>query len=345
MMGHRAWGGKAALGNSSVVFAFFWSISSLLMGAPAPRVDGTTSTAGFSAPLLTSTPTITPSPTNHTPTLTPTPTPRPDLLAVSGILPPSGPAAGGTAVTITGANFAPGASASIGGAPATGVFVQDGGHISATVPALPAASLNDVVVPNPNLDSATLRKGWLADFLDVPQSNPFHGDVETAFRAAVTAGCGTGMYCPDAAVTRAQMAVLLLKAKYGGAYVPPMCSGIFADVSCPSLYANWIEFLYTYQISAGCGGNLYCPDVPVKREQTAPLLLKARHGYDYLPPACQGVFGDVACPGMFADWIERLAAEGITAGCGGGDFCPNSPVTRGQMAVFLAKSFFLLPVE
>jgi hypothetical protein len=268
------------------------------------------------------------------------------LLVVSGILPPSGPASGGTAVTITGANFAPGASAAIGGVPATGVVVQDGGHISATVPSLPAASLNDVVVANPNLDTATLRKGWFADFLDVPQSNPFHGDVEKVFRAAVTAGCGPGLYCPDAGTTRAQMTVLLLKADYGAPFVPPMCAGIFDDVSCPGPYADWIEFLYTYRISGGCGVNLYCPDVPVTRGQMAPLLLKARHGFDYLPPPCQGVFGDVDCPGnMFVDWIERLAVEGITAGCGGGDFCPNSPVTRGQMAVFLGKSFFLLPAQ
>ncbi|RPJ60734.1 MAG: S-layer homology domain-containing protein [Acidobacteria bacterium] len=37
-------------------------------------------------------------------------------------------------------------------------------------------------------------------------------------------------------------------------------------------------------------------------------------------------------------WIERLAAEGITAGIGTGTYCPDAPVTRGQMAVFLTKT-------
>jgi hypothetical protein len=47
----------------------------------------------------------------------------------------------------------------------------------------------------------------------------------------------------------------------------------------------------------------------------------------------------VPCPSTFADWIEQLAAEGITGGCGGGNYCPNGASTRGQMAVFLTKTF------
>jgi len=40
-------------------------------------------------------------------------------------------------------------------------------------------------------------------------------------------------------------------------------------------------------------------------------------------------------------FIEALYASGITAGCGNGNFCPNSPLTRGQMAVFLSKALGL----
>lgn len=39
--------------------------------------------------------------------------------------------------------------------------------------------------------------------------------------------------------------------------------------------------------------------------------------------------------------LRALNAAGITAGCGGGNYCPNNPVTRGQMAVFLAKALGL----
>ena len=75
------------------------------------------------------------------------------------------------------------------------------------------------------------------------------------------------------------------------------------------------------------------------RAQMSAFLLKTEHGSSYVPPACTGIFGDVTCPSLFADWIEQLAHEGVTAGCGNGNYCPASPVTRGQMAVFLVKTF------
>jgi hypothetical protein len=53
------------------------------------------------------------------------------------------------------------------------------------------------------------------------------------------------------------------------------------------------------------------------------------------------MFSDVPCTSPFAPWINDLASRGITAGCGGGNFCPNSPNTRGQMAVFLVTTFSL----
>ena len=73
----------------------------------------------------------------------------------------------------------------------------------------------------------------------------------------------------------------------------------------------------------------------------APFLLKAKHGADFVPPPCTGSFDDVPCPSLFADWIEQLAFEGITGGCGGNNYCPSNPVTRGQMAVFVSKAFDL----
>jgi hypothetical protein len=49
-------------------------------------------------------------------------------------------------------------------------------------------------------------------------------------------------------------------------------------------------------------------------------------------------FGDVPLGHWAGSWIEQLALEGITAGCGGGNYCPSSPVSRDQMAVFLLRA-------
>lgn len=40
-------------------------------------------------------------------------------------------------------------------------------------------------------------------------------------------------------------------------------------------------------------------------------------------------------------WIKQLAAEAITGGYGSGVYRPTNPVTRGQMAVFLQRTFNL----
>ncbi|HTR02473.1 MAG TPA: S-layer homology domain-containing protein [Thermoanaerobaculia bacterium] len=186
----------------------------------------------------------------------------------------------------------------------------------------------------------TLHVG--ASFSDVPVTDPYYAKIETLFHNGVTAGCNGGEYCPGDPVTRAQMAVFLLKGKLWAGYVPPPGTGTrFSDVPPGAFALDWIEDLADSGITAGCDVNRYCPDHPVTRAQMAVFLLKAEHGSAYAPPAAMGVFADVPASDNFAPWIEELAAEGITAGCGGGNYCPDSPNTRAQMAAFLDATFGL----
>jgi hypothetical protein len=59
------------------------------------------------------------------------------------------------------------------------------------------------------------------------------------------------------------------------------------------------------------------------------------------PAPAAASFNDVPTDHAFFQFIEALAASGITAGCGSGNYCPDEPLTRGQMAVFLAKALGL----
>jgi hypothetical protein len=59
------------------------------------------------------------------------------------------------------------------------------------------------------------------------------------------------------------------------------------------------------------------------------------------PAPSTASFGDVPTNHPFFQFVEALAAAGITGGCGGGTFCPDAPLTRGQMAVFLAVALGL----
>ena len=228
----------------------------------------------------------------------------------------SGPAGGGTNVNLVGNQFQNGATVTIGGHGVSAV-VHSTTLIKATSPSLAAGALYDIIVNNGG-PASILPKGWFADFADVPQSSPFHAPVETIIRDGITAGCGGGNYCPSSSITRAQMAVFLLRAEHGSAYVPPPATGtIFGDVHQGDFAADWIEQLYAEGITGGCQSGTppkYCPSASVTRGQMAVFLLKIYHGTGYAPPAATGVFSDVPTTSPFAPWIEELARLSVTVG-------------------------------
>ncbi len=179
-------------------------------------------------------------------------------------------------------------------------------------------------------------------FNDVPPEYWAFDFINTLADAGVTSGCGNDNYCPDDSVTRAQMAVFIERGLRGSAYVPPPATGnTFFDVQPGAFAADFIEQLALDGITGGCGNDNYCPDDAVTRAQMAVFLLRSIYGPAYAPPPPVGAFDDVATDYWAAAWIEQLAAEGITAGCGGGNYCPTSAVTRAQMAVFLVRTFAL----
>jgi M6 family metalloprotease-like protein len=190
--------------------------------------------------------------------------------------------------------------------------------------------------------TATLSVGSQI-FADVPLGHWAKGPIETLYKSGVTGGCSIGplRYCPEASVTREQMAVFLLKAKLGAGYTPPPCSPApFADVPCSNPFAAWITDLVARGITSGCAAALYCPGRPVTREQMAVFLLKTR---GVTPPPCTvAPFADVPCSSPFAPWIKELVNRGISVGCTATTYCPTTPITRAEMAVFLVKMFNLL---
>ncbi len=258
--------------------------------------------------------------------------------------PRSGPAAGGGSVTLSGQLLQAGATVDVGGLAPSNVVGTPPYTITADMPAFPPGTVHDVAVTNPGGLTGSLANGYVADFLDVPAANLFHDDIVKLVASEVTVGIGGGLYGVNDPVKRQAMAVFVLKAEHGVCYTPPPCAppGLFADVPCPSPFADWIEAMAAEGITGGCGGGNFCPTNTVRRDQMAPFLLKAVHGPQYVPPRCSGIFADVVCPSLFADWIEQLKAENVTTGCGNGTvYCPASPNTRGQMATFLVKALRL----
>lgn len=100
--------------------------------------------------------------------------------------------------------------------------------------------------------------------------------------------------------------------------------------------------LFNAGITTGCGGNYYCPEQSVSRDQMAVFILRSIYGRNYQPPlvGTNTGFYDVPTSHWAAPWIKQLAAEGITTGCGGGNYCPSQSVSRDQMAIFILRGMY-----
>lgn len=233
-------------------------------------------------------------------------------------------------------------------------WINNGASTSATItgltPGLPyywqvrAGNKNSSIQANNGTWWSFSTMASASFFADIPANYWARSYIERLYAAGVTGGCSTAplMYCPETKVNRAQMAIFLLRGKYGDTYTPPAATGtIFNDIPSNHWAGSWIEQLYAEGITGGCGNGNYCPNTLVTREQMAIFLLRAKYGNTYTPPPATGVFSDVPADYWAAAWIEQLAAEGITGGCGGGNYCPKTIVNRAQMAVFLVKTFAL----
>jgi hypothetical protein len=147
-------------------------------------------------------------------------------------------------------------------------------------------------------------------------------------------GCGNGKYCPTAAVTREQMAIFLVRAFDH----PSTTADYFTDDEGRSGESS-INALREAGITSGCGSpTLFCPTRRVTRAEMAIFLDK-----ELKPPATSTDFFDDDDGKLGESSINRLAAAGITGGCGTRKYCPTASVTRGQMAAFLKRALEYVP--
>ena len=165
--------------------------------------------------------------------------------------------------------------------------------------------------------------------------------IEAIADEGITLGCNppvNDMFCPNKAVTRAQMATFLARALN-----LPAATGSFADTA-DSVHAANIGALAAAGITQGCNppvNDMFCPNKAVTRAQMATFLARALN-----LPAATGSFADTA-DSVHAANIGALAAAGITQGCNppvNDMFCPNKAVTRAQMATFLTRALNLEPI-
>ena len=202
---------------------------------------------------------------------------------------------------------------------------------------------NGAVTAAPGSGWITARKTVVADtqlFDDVPVTGKEWMEpwVEAFYYDGITTGCGVNplIYCPDNSVTRASMAVFILRAKHGADYVPPAATHTFSDmpVAGKEWMEAWVDQLYAEGITSGCGVSplTFCPENPVTWAAMAVFMLRALNGSSYTPPAATHNFSDVPVvgKGWMEPWVDEFYSWGITTGLRRSPliYCPEDSVTR-----------------
>ncbi len=169
------------------------------------------------------------------------------------------------------------------------------------------------------------------------------GNIEAIAAAGITKGCNppaNDRYCPDDPVTRGQMAAFLVRAR---GYTETGDTDFVDDGG--SVFEADISKLAAAGVTKGCNppaNDRYCPSHFVTRGQMAAFLVRA-FGYTDTGDV-DFVDDDIS---IFETDINKLAAAGVTAGCNppaNDRYCPDEPVTRSQMASFLARALDLDPI-
>lgn len=128
----------------------------------------------------------------------------------------------------------------------------------------------------------------------------------------------------------------------GGAVIPVMQSGglrqVFSDVPVSHPYRNHILLLRLHGVTSGCTSSGFCPEDPVTRGQMAVFVSRAIEGGDTFHYTPEPYFSDVPPQHPYFRYIQRMRDLGVTTGCTATQYCPDAPVTRGQMAVFLIRA-------
>ena len=154
--------------------------------------------------------------------------------------------------------------------------------------------------------------------------------------------CGEATFCPSDPVERSTMAVWLVRVLEDEDPAAIETSR-FADVDAEQWWAPFVERIAELEITVGCRQEplRYCPDELVTRARMATFLVRA---FD-LEPAEPAGFDDIE-GSTHEPAINALAAAKITAGCKQDplQYCPQKPVTRAQMATFLARALGLVEI-
>lgn len=119
--------------------------------------------------------------------------------------------------------------------------------------------------------------------------------------------------------------------------------GMVSSLNACAVQYNGAALNYVFAQNAGHNLQIFIVQDPFTPQDGSSGVAAAEVWWrrQVSPAPANSDFLDVSTSNPQFQFIEALFQSGITVGCGGGNYCPNNPVTRGQMAVYLAKALGL----
>ncbi|MCP4503995.1 MAG: S-layer homology domain-containing protein [Deltaproteobacteria bacterium] len=192
--------------------------------------------------------------------------------------------------------------------------------------------------PQPEQEPIPEPEDTTPSYDDVVVSHPAAGAAEKLRAMGALWGCAAGRFCPDQALSRAEIAYAYGVLELEDERIDIPTAQIFNDVNSSHWAFTGIQEAFSRSITYGCGGNNFCPEGSVSRAAAAVFHRRARllsNGTSW------GTFDDVSSGYWAAGAIERAAQDGLIGACSPGNFCPTESITRGDFALLLIRGYGL----
>jgi hypothetical protein len=202
-------------------------------------------------------------------------------------------------------------------------------------------------------------------FTDVPANADYANSADLIYADGITTGCASGQFCPTSSLTRAQMAVFIVRSIYAAlngagnvdnfSYSP---TAYFADVPAGSFGFQWIQKLYELGITSGCSSPPldFCPNATTANWDTLVFAMRGRYcvsagassncGQSATVPAPQPpyYFNDVY-PGHdpydVLAYVQAAVQQSVIStsidGCTAGNFCEANTMTRSLSSMWFVR--------
>lgn len=164
-------------------------------------------------------------------------------------------------------------------------------------------------------------------------------DVLNAANRGWMLGIAADKFAPDAALTRAEAATIIVRAL--GLESVAATNATFSDVPATHWASQNIGIAQQSGLMQGISNDRFAPDQSMTREQMSVLLTRA---LKLTTPASGGAktFTDVPAGSWSAEAIAAMSSRGLVDGFEGGTFRPRASLTRAEMAALLSRAQPLL---